>query len=222
MWILVYFWKAKLLNRTLNEMLSLNEHILSVCKACFFHIHNLWKIRRYLSHSACVTLVHAFISSKLDFCNSLLYGLPKGSLKKLQHVQNAAARLVTFSRNQEHITPILYNLHWLPVEQRIIFKILLLTFKILNDQAPSYLCDLVETYVPTRSLRSSSQNLLTKRSFNLKSYGKRAFFHAAPELWNALPPFIRSSQSIQQFKSELKTWLFKQAFYWFCFSTSSI
>ena len=113
-----------------DEALSLDQHIQSVCKSCFLHIHQLWKIRRYLSHNACVTLVHAFISSKLDFCNSLLYGLPKGSLKKLQHVQNAAARLVTFSRNQEHITPILYNLHWLPVEQRIIFKILLLTFKI--------------------------------------------------------------------------------------------
>ena len=196
-----------------DEVLALDDHILSVCKTCFFHIHNLWKIRRYLSHSACETLVHAFISSKLDFCNSLLYGLPNGSLKKLQHVQNAAARLVTFSRKQEHITPILCNLHWLPVEQRIVFKILLLTFKILNNQAPAYLCDLVDSYVPTRSLRSSSQNLLTKRSYNLKSYGKRAFFYAAPEVWNALPPLIRSSQSTTEFKREVKTWLFKQAFY---------
>ena len=196
-----------------DESLSLENQILSVCKTCFFHIHNIWKIRKYLSRNACETLVHALISSKLDFCNSLLYGLPNASLKKLQHVQNAAARLVTFSRKQEHITPILCDLHWLPVEQRIVFKILLLTFKILHNQTPSYLFDLVQPYVPSRSLRSKSQNLLTKPNYNLNHYGKRAFSTAAPELWNSLPQNIRSSISLSQFKCEVKTWLFKQAFY---------
>ena len=196
----------------LDEKLLLDDHILSVCKSCFFHIHNIWKIRKYLSRSACETFVHAFVSSKLDFCNSLLYGLPKSSLQKLQHVQNAAARLITFTRIQEHITPILYSLHWLPVEQRIVFKILLLTFKVLHNIAPSYLCDLVKSYVPSRSLRSSSSNLLTKQSYHLKTYGKRAFSYVAPELWNVLPPNIRSCDSISLFKRDLKTWLFRQAF----------
>ena len=139
-----------------DKKLSLECHITAVCKSCFFHIHNIWKIRKWLSVTACETLVHAFISSKLDFCNSLLYGLPKSSINKLQRVQNAAARLISFSRKRDHITPILYNLHWLPVDQRIEYKILLITFKILNGISPSYLSDLIQPYKPSRSLRSSS------------------------------------------------------------------
>jgi len=165
-----------------DDKLSHQEHIISVCKACFFHIHNIWKIRKHLTQNACETLVHAFITSKLDFCNSLMYGLPKIYMQKLQHVQNAAARLVSCSKKQEHITPILRNLHWLPVEQRIVFKILLLTFKALHNQAPSYLCDLLDRYVPSRALRSSSQNLLVKHTYRYKTYGKRAFSCAAPDL----------------------------------------
>lgn len=195
-----------------DEKLSLEAQITSVCKSCFFHIHNIWKIRKFLSFSACETLVHALISSKLDFCNSLLYGLPKSSLQKLQFVQNAAARLVSFSRKTEHITPVLYKLHWLPVEKRIEFKILLLTFKVLHNMAPSYLNDLISSYIPSRSLRSSSSNLLVKKPYNLKSYGKRSFSSAAPELWNALPTDVRICDSLSSFKRKLKTWLFKQAF----------
>jgi len=195
-----------------DETLSLNDHVLSVCKTCVFHIHNIWKIRKHISQDACELLVNAFITSKLDFCNSLLYGLPKVSLQRLQYIQNAAARLVTFSRKQEHITPVLYNLHWLPVEQRIQFKIILLTFKALHGLAPSYLSDLIDPYVPSRLLRSASQNRLVKRSYNYKSYGKRAFSFAAPELWNALPQNVSASISISEFKRKLKTHLFKKAF----------
>lgn len=176
------------------------------------YIQNIWKIRKYLSFEACETLVHALISSRLDFCNSLLYGLPKSSLQKLQIVQNSAARVISYNRKQDHITPVLYRLHWLPVVYRIEFKILLLAFKALNNAAPSYIADLLKPYIPSRSLRSSSSNLLTKTSFNLKTYGKRAFSNAAPELWNKLPPNIRSCKTISSFKRELKTWLFSRAY----------
>lgn len=195
-----------------NE-LSLDDHITSVCKSCFFHIYNIWKIRKFLSQSACEILVHALISSKLDFCNSLLYGLPKTSLKRLQCVQNAAARLVSLTKKQEHITPILFNLHWLPIEQRIEFKIILLTFKILNGKAPSYLSNLISCYVPSRPLRSSSSNLLSIQSNKLKAYGKRAFSFASPHLWNSLPAEMRTCKTFSNFKSNLKTFLFKKAFY---------
>lgn len=196
----------------LDQKLSLENHVINICKSCFFYIHNIWKIRKYISLEACETLVHAFISSRLDFCNSLLYGLPKSLLQKLQHVQNAAARVVSCCQKHDHITPVLYSLHWLPVEQRIEFKILLLTFKALNNAAPLYLCELVEPYVPSRSLRSSSLNLLTKGSFKLKTYGRRAFSNAAPELWNSLPTNIRLCNTVSSFKRELKTWLFKRAY----------
>jgi hypothetical protein len=116
-----------------------------------------------------------------------MYGLPKYLTKRLQHVQNAAARLVSLSSKFEHIKPILAELHWLPVEHRIQFKILLITYKALHDQAPGYIKELLVRYEPTHNLRSSKKNLLQKPIFNLKYYSRRAFSKAAPELWNGLP-----------------------------------
>ena len=100
-------------------------------------------------------LVHAFINSKLDFYNSLLHGLPKYEINKLQSVQNAAARVITCLRKFDHISDTLKELHWLSVEQRMIFKINLVCFKILNNLAPDYLVDLIHVYEPARYLRSS-------------------------------------------------------------------
>ena len=157
------------------------------------------------------SLVHAFITSKVDYCNSLLYGVPKYLLLRLQRVLNCAARIVFKSNKYDHITPLLKELHWLPIEQRIKFKILLITFKALNKQAPSYITDLLIPYKPSRSLRSSTKNLLTKPVFNLKSYGGRSFALASTVLWNDLPQSITDSQSVENFKQKLKRHLFLQA-----------
>ena len=135
-------------------------------------------IRKYLSTTT-ETLVHAFISSKLDHCNSLLNGLPNYQIKKLQHFQNTAARLITLSRKHELITPILLNLHWLQIHYRIMFKILLITYKALNNLASPYIRDLLIPYIPCRQLGSSSKNLLYIPRFNLRSYGARSFSVAA-------------------------------------------
>ena len=104
----------------------------------------LWATTNCLSQDDAETLVHAFISSKLDFCNALLYGSTKSVIDKLQYVQNCAARLVTRARSSEHITPVLPRLHWLPVRQRFTYKILLLTYKALNGMAPRYVADLLQ------------------------------------------------------------------------------
>ena len=132
------------------------------------------------------------LTSKLDHCNSLLCNVPKNVIKKLQSVQNAAARLITHFRKCDHITPVLFDLHWLPVCERIKFKILLLTFKALHQQSPTYIQDLITRYLLSRSLQSSFMLSLNPVSFNLKTYGSRAFSVSAPELWNKLPNDIRS------------------------------
>lgn len=204
--------KARNIGVIFDHHFRFNEHIASICKSSFYHLRNISNIRKYLSSTTTEILVHAFVSSKLDNCNSLLYGLPNCLLKKLQHVQNAAARLITLSRKHEHITPILFNLHWLPVNYRIIFKILLITYKALNDLAPSYVRDLLTPYTPSRQLRSSSKELLSIPHFNLKTYGARSFSVAAPTLWNTLPSDIKNSSSVSLFKHKLKTFLFKKAF----------
>ena len=168
------------------------RHVNSICKSSFFHLRNIAKIRKYICLKTTESLVHAFISSKLDNCNSLLFGLPNKLLNKLQSVQNAAARIISRSHKQEHITPFLVNLHWLPIESRIKYKILLLTFKALHGLSPIYIKELISVYKPNRNLRSSSQVLLSAQSFNLKSYGHRSFSVAAPELWNSLPISLRN------------------------------
>ena len=137
--------------------------------------------------------MHAFINSKLDFCNSLLHGLPKYEINKLQNVQNAAARVIACLSKFDHISNTLKELHWLPVEQRIISKINLICFKILNNLAPDYLVDLIHAYEPARYLRSSSDKWrLVIKACNLKTYGLRAFSVIAPILWNDLSIEIRS------------------------------
>ena len=110
----------------------------------------------------------------------------------LQRLQNSAARLVTRSKKFTHITPILHQLHWLPVKSRIYFKVLLLTFKCVYGLAPTYLKDLIHMYTPSRSLRSSSRSLLLPPSVSTKSYGHRSSFQSsAAFLWNNLPTHIK-------------------------------
>ena len=166
---------------------------MAICKAPFFHLQSISRIRKYLSTQMTEMLEHAFVSFRLDYCNSLLYGLPKESLKKLQHVRNVAARIVTHSRKCDHITPVLCQLHWLPIEERIVSKILLLTFKCLNGLAPPYLCDLITKYVPRRNLRSLNGHRLVDVGYKLTRYGLRSFSVASAKLWNALPLDIRTS-----------------------------
>ena len=137
---------------------------------------------------------------------------PKTNISKLQPVQNAAARVITCYRKHCHITPILIQLHWLPVADRIKFKILLIVYKSLHNLAPSYIADLISHYKPSRNLRSSSSNQVNCGNYRLKSYGHRSFSVCGPELWNALPFSIRSESSLSSFKSSLKTYLFKSAF----------
>ena len=127
--------------------------------------------------------------------------------------QNAAARLISLSRRHEHITPILLNLHWLPIRYRIVFKILLITYKALNNLAPSYIRDLLTPYIPSRQLRSSSKNLVVIPHFNLKTYGAKSFSVAASTLWKTLPSDIMNSSSVSDFKNKLKTFLFEKAFF---------
>ncbi len=140
----------------LDSNLSFENHISHVTKTAFFHLRNIAKLRNMLSVSDAEKLVHAFMTSRLDYCNALLGGCPASSINKLQIVQNAAARVLTRSRKYDHITPILQSLHWLPIKFRISYKILLLAYKALNDLAPAYLTNLLSRYNPTRSLRNKT------------------------------------------------------------------
>ena len=141
-------------------------------------------IRKYFTKESAEVAVHAFIASKLDYCNALLYGLPKYQLQRLQYVQNTAARVVLQVSKFQHITPVLCELHWLPIQYRIIFKILLLVYKSLNGTSPSYLAQKLHYRSHTRSLRSVSNELLMQPRLYTKTYGDREFAVLAPREWN--------------------------------------
>ena len=191
-----------------DRSLSLDSHIKNVTKIAFFHLRNIAKIRPMLTMADAETIIHAFVTSRLDYCNVLYSGLPACSTKSLQLVQNAAARILTRTRKFDHITPVLSSLHWLPIHARADFKVLLLTYKILHGLAPAYLTDLISPYSLPRALRSQGAGLLVVPRVKKKSAGHRAFSYRSPFLWNGLPADIREANSLATFKTKLKTYLF--------------
>uniref|UniRef100_A0AAQ6IH18 Reverse transcriptase domain-containing protein n=1 Tax=Anabas testudineus TaxID=64144 RepID=A0AAQ6IH18_ANATE len=195
-----------------DQDISYTSYIKEISRTAFFHLRNIAKIRSILSQSDAEKLVHAFVTSRLDYCNSLLIGCPNNSLKSLQLIQNAAARVLTGISKRDHISPTLASLHWLPVKSRIEFKILLLTYKSLNNQAPSYLKDLIVPYLPSRTLHSQTAGLLVVPRVSKCRMGGRAFSYQAPLLWNQLPVQVREADTVSTFKTRLKTFLFYKAY----------
>ena len=153
-----------------------------------------------MDHESAEAIIHAFVTTNLDYCNAILHGLPKALLNRLQLVQNRAARIVTFTKKYEHITPILIDLHWL-VEYRITYKVLLLVYKAINGLSPSYISNLLSFRSSSYSLHSCSNKLLQVPRSKLKSYGDRRFSIAGPKLWNSIPASLRNADSLNSFKN---------------------
>ena len=131
-----------------DNTMTMETHVKKICQSSYFQIRNIRSIRNLLSDDSAASLIHSFVTSRLDNGNCLLNGISDALLKKLQLVQNTAARVLTKTRKYDHITPVLKDLHWLPVRERIQYKILLLTWKSLHDVAPPYLKDLLIPYTP--------------------------------------------------------------------------
>ena len=204
--------KVRNLGCIMNSTCSMNDNVTAICRSAYFHLKNISKIRSMLTEDAAEKLIHAFISSHLDWCNSLLIGSPDHLFNRLQHIQNAAARVLKRKGKRDSISEILKDLHWLTVRQRCTFKFLTLTQRCLHHQAPVYLSELVSLHKPSRQLRSSSQHLLEQPRVTSKTYGERTFAYAAPKACKSLPSNIREIENYDSFKRQLKTHLFKIAF----------
>ena len=204
--------QARNLGVIFDADLNFETHIKNITKTSFYHLRNIAKVQPFLSQADTERLMHAFITSRLDYCNSLLSGLPKKNISQLQMIQNAAARVLTKTRRRAHITPVLKALHWLPVSFRIDFKILLLVYKSLHGQAPEYITDMLPRYAPCRPLRSSDTELITVPKARTKRHGEAAFSFYAPKLWNTLPEHLRLAETVETFKHALKTYLFELAY----------
>jgi len=190
----------------LDPDLNFNSHIKSITSAAFYHPKNIARIKGIVSKPDLERLIHAFVSSRLDYCNGLLTGLSKRAIRQLQYIQNAAARVLTRTRKYDHISPVLRSLHWLPVAQRIDFKTALLVYKSLHGLAPKYISDMLEPYEPTRTLRTSGMGLLLVPRVRTKQ-GEAAFQVYAPKIWNSLPEDVRQASTLTMFKSRLKSFI---------------
>ncbi|XP_049332209.1 uncharacterized protein LOC125799462, partial [Astyanax mexicanus] len=203
--------EARSLGVVMDDQLSFSSHIANLTRSCRFLLYNIRRIRPFLSQEATQVLVQSLVISRLDYCNSLLAGLPLRATKPLQLIQNAAARLVFNLPKFSHVTPLLRSLHWLPVVARIRFKTLTLAYKAKNGPAPSYLMAMVKARSAPRALRASSTARLEPQS--LKTHRKqtsRLFSVLAPRWWNELPLDVRTAESLAVFKHRLKTHLFKE------------
>ena len=204
-----------------DQFLSFDDYISSVCRSTHFHLRNIGRIRHLLSQNVTAQLIHALISIRLDYCNSILYNLPKNSILRLQRIQNQAARILTKTPRRDHITEVLIDLHWLRIEERIVYKLLILTFKAFIDRtapAPLYLCELIEQ----QKSSSNTRTRLANDAFLLKlpppsrncsdTFFERSFPYGAPYEWNKLDEHVRRLSNFNMFKSDIKTVLFLRYF----------
>ena len=208
---------VKSLGVKFDRDLSFEDHITSIVQACYIQLRNLQAVGSKLNYDLKKQLIHCLIFSKLDYCNGLLFGLPDKLIKKLQRVQNASVR---FLFQNEHlnkwdsVTPYLERAHFLPIKQRIKFKIALTVFKCLNNIAPSYLKQCLQIKdQPLKTLRTDLDYFLLKRpSVPNLVRTERGFSFCGPSIWNNLPYCVRTCNNILQFKKLLKTHLFREAF----------
>ena len=194
-----------------DRSMSMSAHVNSIIKSVNFHLRNIYRIRSFITFDSCHHLARSLVLSRLDYANSLLYGISSTDKKRLQTLQNRAARIV-FRVNRRHPSaPLRNELHWLPVDSRIVFKLMLLTFKSFHGLLPPYLFELLPAYRPLRqNLRSGDDHTLLQIPRTKLSAGDKCFSVFAPRLWNSLPKHIRQCASIFTFKKALKTHLFPQ------------
>ena len=206
--------KLKYLGVVLDNSLTFQDHINAKCKTAIWNIRKINKIRQFLDLKTAKLLASALVLSHLDYANSILCGLPNSTINKLQHVQNWAAKVVLKQTKYDSSTAALYTLHWLPVRQRINFKILCMIHKCLNNAAPEYLSCLIRVKIFERQTRLANTSAITLEvPFTRRStFAQRAFSVYGPHLWNKLPVDIRQIQIYSLFKKLLKTFLFNEHF----------
>ena len=161
-------------------------------RKAYIDIQRISSNRHLLSIDATKTLLNAFVLPKLDYCNSLFNGSPMHMLERLQKVQNSAAGLIVQCRKQNHISPLLMSLHWLPINARIEYKLSVICHSFFLGFSPTYLSDLLLVYTPKRNLHSSSNNrILCIPKLRTRTFGHRSFSFAAPTIWNSLTSELR-------------------------------
>ncbi|KAF7237995.1 Butyrophilin subfamily 1 member A1, partial [Varanus komodoensis] len=201
--------RVRSLGVLLDPELSLKAQVTAVARSAFLQLRLIHQLPSYLENDCLETVTHVLVTFQLDVCNALYLGLPLKMVWIFQMVQNRAARLLTGTGRYVHMTPVLRQLHWLPIEVWAQFKVLVITYKALNSLGPGYLKEHLHPYMPSHPLRSATEALLREPSMKDT---RRAFSVVAPNLWNELPREVRLVPSLFVFWSQAKTFLFKRYF----------
>ncbi|KAJ1166727.1 hypothetical protein NDU88_007124 [Pleurodeles waltl] len=199
---------ARNLGFILDSALTMSKQVSAVSSSCFNTLRMLRRIFKWIPTETRKTVTQALVSSRLDYGNALYTGIPTKDIKRLQRIQNASARLILNIPRRSHISPHLKELHWLPVDKRITFKLLTHAHKALHNTGPSYLNTRLNFYTPTRQLRSANLALAIVPRIQRKTSGGRSFSFLAAKTWNSLPTSLRQTQDLLAFRRLLKTWLF--------------
>ena len=191
----------------------MKKHVIKICQTAYFELKRMSWIRRFLTADATKTLGTSYILSRLDYCNCLLMGVPHSAIHALQKVQNVAARLILMAPRHHHSTTLLQKLHWLPISERIKYKVACMCFHAINGSGLTYLSELLHMYSLSRTLRTSSDSRMLKfLQYKRKTHGFRTFTYFGPYVWNSLPQDIRQCSTFPFSKTKLKTFLFSQYF----------
>ena len=196
----------------LDQTLSMQQPISSVCRVAYLELRRIASIRPYLTQHATAQLVSSAATSRLVYCNSSLAVLPVKQISRLQRVQNNAAKIVLRKSKYDHVTPLVQELHWPPIKFQSQYRIATLVYRFFNGSLPGYLSQTLCVYEPTRILRSSREKLLKVPNRSTKTFGNGSFNFLPLSIWNSLPSDLRDSSTPLPFKSRLKTHLFMIAF----------
>ena len=195
----------------LDPGLTMDQHVRSIVSTCNYHLQAFRHIRPLLDQKVAESVGRSIVMSRLDYCNALLAGTTKNNLNLLQKVQNQCIRTVCQLPYRASTTSPRLDLHWLPVKERVNYKLSVITYKTMSTNQPTYLRNLLTEYVPARTLRSSIDDKKLVVPLTRSKLQERSFSFAAPSCWNSLPLFIRQSPTLQSFKSSLKRFLFSSS-----------
>ena len=193
---------------------SAKKPVIKICQTAYFELKRISLIRGFLTEDAAKTLVTSCILSRLDYCNYLLMGTPHSVIQPLQTIQNFAARLVLLAPRHHHSRPRLEKLRWLPISERIKYKVACMCFSPISGSGPAYISELLHVYIPSRTLRSSSDTrMLQVQQYKRKTHDFRTFSCFGLHIWNSLAQDFKHCSALSSFKAKLKTFLFSQYFH---------
>ena len=192
----------------MDKLLKNGPHINKITSSCYCTLGNIAKIRPSLDTKSAQLITQALVTSCLDYCNTLLAGSSKYQIDKLQCIQNTSCQLICNISRYDHVSPAMRDLHWLKITERIVYKLCLLVYKCCNNLAPKYLIELLPSRTCSRPLRSTHSANITKAYFKNSQCQSSSSSLAGPRAWNSLLTRVKTAQSLNSFKSLLKTHLF--------------